>query len=238
MEQRRKRRSSKDIEESILNAATILIREGGFGNLTATGIMQQAEIEPVQFYKRYKDLNAFISEYVKIFDYWLNDIIKESALDSNLSVQYENILCNLLYSLWDNKIMQELLRWEIATRNESSIRTAKLRELHTLPLCKKFADAFAETETDIVAISALIVGGVYYMILHCELSEFSGINLNNEQDRERIIKAIKYLANILFQTPSYGYSTIKIASKMKKDNVPLEKIAEYTNLPIQIIKDL
>lgn len=238
MEQRRKRRSSKDIEESILNAATILIREGGFCNLTATGIMQQAEIEPIQFYKRYKDLNVFISEYVKIFDYWLNDIIKESTLDTNLSIQYENILCNLLYSLWDNKIMQELLRWEIATRNEGSIRTAKLRELHTLPLCKKIADAFAETGTDIVAISALIIGGVYYMILHCELSEFSGINLKNEQDRERMIKAIKYLANILFQTPSYGYSTIKIASKMKKDNVPLEKIAEYTNLPIQIIKDL
>ena len=112
--------------------------------------------------------------------------------------------------------MQELLRWEIATKDKNSIRTAKLRELHTLPLCKKFADAFAETEIDIVAISALIIGGIYYMILHCELSEFSGINLNNEQDRERMIKAIKYLANILFQTPSYGYSTIKIASKMNR----------------------
>lgn len=238
MEQRRKRRSSKDIEESILNAATILIKEGGFNNLTATGIMQKAGIEPVQFYKRYKDLDAFISEYVKIFDYWFCDIIKESSLNNNINIQYENVLCNLFYSLWDNKIMQELLRWEIAIKNESSVRTAKLRELHTLPLCKKFADAFAETEIDIVAISALIVGGIYYMILHCELSEFSGINFSNEQDRERIIKAIKYLSDILFQAPSYGYSTIKIALKMKKDNVPLEKIAEYTNLPMQIIKDL
>lgn len=238
MEQRRKRRSSKDIEESILNAATILIKEGGFNNLTATGIMQKAGIEPVQFYKRYKDLDAFISEYVKIFDYLFSDIIKESSLNNNINIQYENVLCNLFYSLWDNKIMQELLRWEIAIKNESSVRTAKLRELHTLPLCKKFADAFAETEIDIVAISALIVGGIYYMILHCELSEFSGINFSNEQDRERIIKAIKYLSDILFQAPSYGYSTIKIALKMKKDNVPLEKIAEYTNLPMQIIKDL
>ena len=33
MEQRRKRRNSKDIEEAILDAATVLIREGGFGNL-------------------------------------------------------------------------------------------------------------------------------------------------------------------------------------------------------------
>ena len=238
MEQRRKRRSSKDIEKAILDAATILIREDGFSNLTVTGIMQKADIEPIQFYKRYKDLDAFIDEYVRIFDYWFSDIIKESSQDSNINIQYENILCNLLYTLWDNKIMQELLRWEIATKNESSVRTAKLRELYTLPLCKKFADAFAETEIDIVAISALIVGGIYYIILHCELSEFSGINFSNEQDRERIIKAIKYLSDILFQASSYGYSTIKIASNMKKDNMPLKKIAEYTNLPMQIIKDL
>lgn len=238
MEQRRKRRNSKDIDEAIFDAASILIREGGFANLTATGIMQKAKIEPVQFYKRYKDLDAFISEYVKIFDYWFSDVVKESSLDSNINIQYEIILCNLLNSLWNNKIMQELLRWEIATKNENSIRTARLREFHTLPLCKKFADAFAETGIDIVAISALIVGGIYYMILHCEMSEFSGINLNNEQDRERMIKAIKYLTKILLQTSSYGYSTIKIASKMKKDNVPLNKIAEYTNLPIQIIEDL
>lgn len=30
--------------------------------------------------------------------------------------------------------MQELLRWEIATKDKNSIRTAKLRELHTLPV--------------------------------------------------------------------------------------------------------
>ena len=68
MEKRRKRRSAEDIEKSIRDAATQIIKESGFSGLTATGIMQKAEIEPVQFYKRYKDLDAFIDEYVKSFD--------------------------------------------------------------------------------------------------------------------------------------------------------------------------
>lgn len=105
--------------------------------------------------------------------------------------------------------MQELLRWEIATKDKNSIRTAKLRELHTLPLCKKFADAFAETEIDIVAISALIIGGIYYMILHCELSEFSGINLNNEQDRERMIISCKHTIPDSFLWIFYYQNCIK-----------------------------
>ena len=67
MKERRKRRSAKDIKESIINAAT---------NLTVTGIMRQAEIEPVQFYNRYDDLNKFIDEYVKKYDYWFSDIVK------------------------------------------------------------------------------------------------------------------------------------------------------------------
>lgn len=65
MKERRKRRSAKDIEESILDAANQLIENDGFSKLTVTGIIHLAEIEPVQFYHRYEDLNKFIDEYVK-----------------------------------------------------------------------------------------------------------------------------------------------------------------------------
>lgn len=237
MGKRRKRRSAEDIEQSIIDAATTLIQENGFANLTATGIMQKAEIEPVQFYRRYKDLDNFIDEYVKNYDYWFSNIVKESTLSTNLEEEYKSILCNLLKSLWTNKIMQELLRWEVAAKNETSCRTAQLRELHTLPLCKKFANEFTGSNTDIVAIFALLIGGIYYMVLHNDLSDFSGINLKNEKDIERIIKTIQYLSDTIFKSPS-SYSAIKAAAAMKKDGLPLDKIVEYTNLSLQIIKEL
>ena len=56
MKERRKRRSAKDIKESIINAATHLIETEGFSNLTVTGIMRQAEIEPVQFYYIFRSI--------------------------------------------------------------------------------------------------------------------------------------------------------------------------------------
>ncbi len=234
MEKRRKRRSAEDVEKSIWEAATTLIEKGGFSHLTTTGIMQKAEIEPVQFYRRYKDLDAFIDEYVKTFDYWFSDVVKVPVSGENNQTYYEDILCNLFDSLWGNKIMQELLRWEIATDNETSRRTAQLREFHTLPLCKKFADLFSDSDTDIVAVSALLVGGIYYMILH---SAFSGMDLGREQDRERLQKAIKHLSSLLFQD-CVQPSAIKIAEAMKKDSVPLEKISEYTGIPLYILEKL
>ncbi|RHM25263.1 TetR/AcrR family transcriptional regulator [Phocaeicola vulgatus] len=187
MKERRKRRSAKDIEESILDAANQLIENDGFSKLTVTGIIHLAEIEPVQFYHRYEDLNKFIDEYVKKYDYWFNDIIKSQKQSSNDKELYTNILTGLFHSLSENKAMQELLKWELANNNETSQRTARLRELHTLPLCQKYSKLFSDTDIDIVTISALIIGGIYYLILHDELSTFSGINLKMESDRQRVI---------------------------------------------------
>lgn len=235
MKERRKRRSTKDIEESIINAATRLIEIEGFSNLTITGIMRQAEIEPVQFYNRYDDLNKFIDEYVKKYDYWFSDIVKSQKQYSNDKALYMNILVGLFQSLSENKIMQELLKWELANNNETSQRTAQLRELHTLPLCQKFSNIFSNT--DIVTISALIIGGIYYLILHDKLSTFSGIDLKKESDRQKVIKAISKLSEMLF-TPipsSITKEDIDIIIKMKKDNIPVEKIAYYTGIPQNII---
>lgn len=237
MKERRKRRSAKDIEESIINAATYLIENEGFSNLTVTGIMRQAEIEPVQFYNRYDDLNRFIDEYVKKYDYWFSDIVKSLKQSSNDKELYINILIGLFQSLSGNKVMQELLKWELASNNETSQRTAQLRELHTLPLCQKFSNMFSNTSIDIVTISALIIGGIYYLILHDKLSTFSGIDLKKESDRHKVIKAISKLSEMLF-TPmpsSIEKENIDIIIKMKKDNIPVEKIAYYTGIPQNII---
>lgn len=237
MKERRKRRSTKDIEESIINAATRFIETEGFSNLTVTSIMRQAEIEPVQFYNRYDDLNKFIDEYVKKYDYWFSDIVKSQKQYSNDKALYMNILVGLFQSLSENKIMQELLKWELANNNETSQRTAQLRELHTLPLCQKFSNIFSNTDIDIVTISALIIGGIYYLILHDKLSTFSGIDLKKESDKQKVIKDISKLSDILFTfiPSSITKENIDIIIKMREDNIPVEKIAYYTGIPKEII---
>ena len=223
--------------DGLINAATHLIETEGFSNLTVTGIMRQAEIEPVQFYNRYDDLNRFIDEYVKKYDYWFSDIVKSQKQSSNDKELYINILIGLFQSLSGNKVMQELLKWELASNNETSQRTAQLRELHTLPLCQKFSNIFSNTDIDIVTISALIIGGIYYLILHDKLSTFSGIDLKKESDKQKVIKAISKLSDILFTfiPSSITKENIDIIIKMREDNIPVEKIAYYTGIPKEII---
>ena len=109
--------------------------------------------------------------------------------------------------------------------------------LHTLPLCQKFSNIFSNTDIDIVTISALIIGGIYYLILHDKLSTFSGIDLKKESDKQKVIKAISKLSDILFTfiPSSITKENIDIIIKMREDNIPVEKIAYYTGIPKEII---
>lgn len=185
MKERRKRRTQKEIEETITDAATAIIKGKGFLGLTVAGITHNSEIEPSQFYNRYNNSDDFTDEYVKKYDYWFSGVVKSQNVDSGEMERYR-IIDNLFHFLQENKMMQELLRLKLSTNNETTQRTSNLRELHTLSLSQKYSKMFSDTDVDIVAISALIIGGIYYIVLHNELSSFSGIRLNTEEDRVRV----------------------------------------------------
>lgn len=95
--------------------------------------------------------------------------------------------------------MQQLLSWELSVNNETSRRTAGMRELHTLPLAERFDKIFEKSDVDIVALSSLIIGGIYYLTLHKNLANFSGIDVNTESGRERILETIRFLGDLFFE---------------------------------------
>lgn len=196
---KRKRRTKEEVVQNIMSAANNIIAEKGFLGLTATGLMKDSDIEPVQFYKRYSDLAEFIDDYVKKYDYWFSDTTKLQVDGENYREEYKQILLNLFLSLLDNKVMQQLLSWELSVNNETSRRTAGMRELHTLPLAERFDKIFEKSDVDIVALSSLIIGGIYYLTLHKNLANFSGIDVNTESGRERILETIRFLGDLFFE---------------------------------------
>lgn len=198
MNNRRPRRTKAEITEQIVKSATKIIEDKGFNNLTVVGISHEAEIEPIVFYNRFNDLPGFINEYVKSCDYWFSDIMTECKFVETNEEQYKAIIKTLFTSLQENKIMQELLRYEVSENNDITQRTAKLREYHTLPLTQKYKNHFKDSPIDIEAVSALIIGGIYYLTLHKDLTPFSGIDINTKEGKEKISHALEFLSDRLF----------------------------------------
>lgn len=113
--------------------------------------------------------------------------------------------------------MLELLRWEVACGNRTTTRTAMLREIHISPLVKEFEKLFQDT--DIAALTALIIGGIYYLSLHKDRSPFSGIDINTQEGKSRITKAIQYLAEKIYKESELLENKKLIAQKLKEAGV-------------------
>lgn len=226
---KRYRRTKADLEADIIKSAEALIRKKGFSAMLVTDLIKKAKIEPPVFYNRYNNLDEFLDDFVKKYDYWFKDVISGSQFPNIDENGYISIFKEVQRALGDRSVMLELLRWEIAEGNETTKRTAMLREMHTLPLVKSFEERFKDSNIDIAAISSLIIGGIYYLNLHRERSYFSEIDIKSEEGQKRIEHAIEMLGHIIFQYKEKKDIRVSIAEKLKREGVSQDVIDKCIN---------
>lgn len=223
----RNRRTKADITEDIRKAAVDQVIKRGFSSSMVTEIIKKAKIEPPVFYHRYKNIEEFYSEFVKGYDYWFSDIADRAMKSSdNPKIQFIALMNGLQEALKEKSVMQELLRWEIAEGNETTKRTATLREMFTLPLAEKYKALFKDTSIDFVALSSLLIGGLYYLNLHKDRSTFCAIDMTKEEGLERINKAIGIFANIMFSFLEHRDTKQDVAERMRAKGIDEQTIKE------------
>lgn len=214
---KRPRRSKADIENGIKKAAEKIILKKGFSGMTVLDIIKQAKIEPITFYTRYRNLEEFYDCFVREYDYWFSDMLKMSKDKVYNQQRYVEIFRSLFDCLKDESIMLELLRWEVNDANEVTKRSAMNREIQTLPLTSVYGDQFKDSDTDFVAISALLIAGIYYLNLHRKCSPFCGIDISAEEGRRRLMNAIETLSVKLFREQETARPNLEaITERMKQ----------------------
>lgn len=196
---RRPRRSKADIEDAIHKAAVSQIKKKGFSLALVTDIVKRAKIEPVVFYNRYKNLDEFYDTFVKDYDYWLSDLVRDSIENIDSEEAYSNVIEKILNNLLSDDIMTELLRWEVAEGNNITERTARLRTMHAVDIFRNYEEKHAGIGIDVPAVSALLVAGIYYMLLHKDRSSMIGIDINQAAGKRRIVNAIREISRLIFQ---------------------------------------
>lgn len=221
---KRYRRKNVDIKADIAKAAESLIKKKGFASMLVTELIKKARIEPLVFYNRYDNLSDFYDEFVRQYDYWFKDILTGIEFPADSEAGYVSILKDVQKALQDKSVMLELLRWEIAEGNETTVRTAMLREMHTMPLVDAYGAKFKNI--DVVALSGLVIGGIYYLNLHRDRSKFSDIDLSTEQGQARIEKALEEFGHIIFHYQELDDYKRAVAEKMKAKGISDELISD------------
>ncbi len=248
---KRYRRTKEAVETDMLQAAAEIIAEVGFKDINISRILQKAKIEPGVFYNRYQDLDDFLEKFVRKYDYWLNDTACFDPTNPNPIQNLEDVVIGLIEGLNTNKVMQQLLAWEIMENNFITRRTADNRERHAMPVMDYFNDSFKNSPVDFNVFAAIIISGIYYIILHKNMNEckLCKVDFNSEDGLNLLKQTVKNIISLVYKKSIASEETFRyldtelktklaIAKKLKDQNITYKTIKEVTALTEEELKSV
>lgn len=194
---------SNDKERStqkLIEAVGTVIKTKGYTGLSATNIAKVAGLSRRLITLYFGTVDQLIETYVRGKDYWLAasgdavDMIKDNKGENTRQI-LDSLLQNQLDYFFSNEEMQKTILWQIS--ESTKIMTEVCEEREQL---SKFFFSLSDKELegksiDLRAVSALLVAGIYYLVLHAKSTDtlFCEIDLREPEGMERIKKAISLI---------------------------------------------
>jgi hypothetical protein len=97
--------------------------------------------------------------------------------------------------------MQKLILWEISENSKIMHQVSEERERLGTKIFNLTDKEFQGKDIDIRAMSALLVAGIYYMVLHAKSTDtlFCEIDINTPDGMERIRNAISIILDKMYE---------------------------------------
>jgi AcrR family transcriptional regulator len=187
-------------KQKLIQAVGKIIKEDGFKALTASKIARTANIDRKMIYRYFGGLNYLVEAYVVENDYWMafsqkvKELINQQSL-TDIEGLITGILQNQFEFFFSEKEMQSLILWEISGDNPLMRSIHNARESMGQRYLELTDPDFSGTSVNFRAVSALLVGGIYYIILHTRYNggRFSDMDIHSEEGRKEIIRTIKQI---------------------------------------------
>lgn len=182
----------------MVTAVGKVLQKKGYAGLDAPSIAKAAGVDKKLVWTYFGGLDNLIEEYISKRDFWKSiskEEIKKITETPELINQNDinNILQGQLDTLLKDKVLQKIIHWELGESSKTLRKIADKREEMGEGLFSIIDKQFDNSNVDIRANLALLIGGIYYLTLHGKNngSLFCGIDINNDKGKERISKAIK-----------------------------------------------
>jgi AcrR family transcriptional regulator len=202
-----KTRDKETTKQKLIDAVGVILERDGFQGFGINAIAKEAGVDKVLIYRYFGDLDSLLECFVDQNDFFSSMM---EQLGSDLTIKNRDdlvetgkrIFRDQLRQARNNKYLQKILLWELNQQNKVTQKTAENRENQAVELINRMEPIIDFRELDVPAISALIAGGIYYLVLRsATVDVFNGVDLKSEQGWARITKAIELLMNVLKTKP-------------------------------------
>ncbi|MBB6498370.1 TetR/AcrR family transcriptional regulator [Pedobacter cryoconitis] len=208
-------RNKEKTRLKLLNAVGEIITKQGYKGLGVNNIAATAKVDKKLIYLYFESVDKLVETYVRQKDYWntfsegVHVLIEENKSNCGRDLASQLLIDQFNFFLQADE-MQKIILWEISEQSNLMREIADAREAFGNELFKITDPHFENTDIDLRAIQAILIGGVYYLILHAKAngSTFCGMDINEITDQQKIIKSLK-------QVVEWSYNE---AEKQQKSN--------------------
>ncbi|MGK6340749.1 TetR/AcrR family transcriptional regulator [Chryseobacterium sp. DT-3] len=197
---RNKERSKK----KFLDAVGKILKTKGYAALKINDIAATAGVDKKMIYTYFGGMDGLMDEYIRSQDYWSNvttETMMPDPKDGGKAFTEAMLLQQFDY-VQSNKELQKLLLWRLSESRKSLTKLTNMQEENGGTLFKLVIDPhFGERSQDFRAIAAILVSGLYYLNMYASVngSVFCGIDLNTDDGRDKIKKAVSFLIDQTYE---------------------------------------
>jgi AcrR family transcriptional regulator len=190
------KRNPDERKLKLIGAVGETLKEEGYEGLGLNRIVARAGVSKPMVYEYYGSLNGLLKAYIAGKDSWVPYLesmeLPEKPTAGELKICFITMLQDQFRFFHQEKEMQRLVHWQIRGYNPLMRATCEAREREGARLLKLADEHFRKSGISLKAVMALLVGGIYYNVLHdnAGLGTMAGIDLKNEKDFDTMLKTI------------------------------------------------
>nr|WP_199082461.1 TetR/AcrR family transcriptional regulator [Pedobacter sp. ASV19] len=196
-------KDKEQTKQKLISSVGAIIRSKGYQGLGVNAIAREAGVDKKLIYRYFGNVDTLIETYVVQKDYWLsfNKKIEESiekiTRKDDLALIITTIFEKQFEYFFDEEEMQKIILWEISEKTELMNSLCRVKENFGDKLFAETDKFFLNSNVNFRSISALLVGGIYYLILHSKKNDCKacGIDINTEEGKNEIRKAIRQIVH-------------------------------------------
>lgn len=224
---KRIRRSKDEIERDLSQAITKIITSQGFSKLTINNVSEAANVTKRVIYENYESFENLLKVYFVKNDFWTSFILAKIANKyTNYKDFFVGVLREFFKAIDENPVFQCIIRWEVADPNDFVRSRAKNREISCADELQKNKKFFQRIGIDIEALYALLISGIYHLVLRKDISTFCNIDITSQEGKDRIVNIIVKLSELMFASFEKADEKKRVIARLLDRGLRIEEIAE------------
>lgn len=195
----------RNAEKRLLIAVSQIIENEGFNKIGVNKIAKQAKCDKVLIYRYFGGLEGLLSTWTKENDFYTlayhaySERVSKVESSEDIIELTQSILLEQLNFLRTNKLMQELLAWELS--GNSTFRSIQdEREKNGFKLQEALEKKLGKESKVARMFITILIASINYIVLATrQYRLFNGIDFSNQETWELCKQAINEYIRVLFE---------------------------------------